>query len=155
MKIGNIMIKKVIKSISRMYYTVWTDCIVQIQTVPANKKSWKSKAMVIMTMPMGVSFTFVMAIIQSPSFGLPSFYDLDLDIFPSHNLNSAISGFILFYLPFVLLNYFLIFRKKKYEKIIKEYSFHHGKYFLIFLLTGMFVPIIILVVSFVVVHYFT
>jgi hypothetical protein len=148
------MIKKVFKSISRMYYSVWTDCIVQIQTVPANKKSWKWKAMVIMTMPMGVFFAFIMAIIQSPSFGLPDFYHLYVDIFPGENLDNFISGFTLFFLPFILFNYLLIFRKKKYEKIVKEYPFHHGKYFLIFLLTGMLVPMLVLVGGIVVVHYF-
>jgi len=45
-----------------------------------------------------------------------------LDIFPGSVLNKVISFIVEFILPFGVVNYFLIFHKDRYKKIIEKYN---------------------------------
>jgi hypothetical protein len=42
-------------------------------------------------------------------------------------LNKAISGILILFLPFFIINYFLILYKKRYKKIIINYKSYNGK----------------------------
>jgi hypothetical protein len=75
---------------------------------------------------------------------LPSLYVID--VFPGKMLDGAFVGITTFMLPFYLMNYFLIIRNNRYEKIIVNYKSYNGKillYYILFSILTFFVPIIL------------
>lgn len=129
------MLKKIID----LYYTVWVDCITKIRNF--DSFWWQYKSMMIMTFAMGVYFMIFMTIFQSYIVN-NYFYYLDLKSNFIKPLASLISSFVLFFLPFLILNYFLIFYNKKYKKLIKIYKYHNGKYVMFFFFASMLLPIL-------------
>ena len=126
------------RSIFNLYYTVWVDCITRIRSF--DSFWWQFKSMSIMTFAMGVSMMVFMSILQN-IVGL-YFYNLDLKGIFIKPVASLISSFILFFLPFLLLNYFFIFHNKKYEKLILVYEYHNGKYAMTFFFSVMLIALL-------------
>jgi hypothetical protein len=59
--------------------------------------------------------------------------------------SSAFSGILIFFLPFYLLNYFLIIRNDRYKRIIHNYKSYNGKflyYYVLVTLLLVFIPLI-------------
>jgi len=61
--------------------------------------------------------------------------------------NYILTMLILYILPCIIVNYLLIFRGKRYEKLIEKYPNYNGKLIYIYLLTSMFLPITLLLIS--------
>lgn len=107
------------------YYEIWADAIIKAKKTNSGKSD-KDKML-----------TLLVAFSIAQGFNLASIYFLisylirfnpliAFNIFPGNYLNTALSGFISFYLPFFILNYFLIFYNKKYERIIDKRSLNSG-----------------------------
>lgn len=126
-----------------LYYKIWVDAIVKLRSRPQNAGIWKYFAMAFMSMAMAINFIFIMAILQRNVFNA-DFYSLDVNIFPGTILNSFTSFFILFLLPMLLLNYFLIFYKNRYEQLIEKYEYRNGKLFITYFLLSLFMPLLVL-----------
>lgn len=75
---------------------------------------------------MAIATMLISAIIQS-IMGV-HFYKLGF----SNPIGRFTEGFILFFLPFIILNYLLIFHKKKYQQLINQYPYNGGKYVMAF-----------------------
>lgn len=105
---------------------IWVDGIKKMQSVPSNNGQWKTKMMLFMTMTMALNFGMILSIIQLHFVGYV-FYDIKIHIFPGEKLNNAISFFILYFILPLIINYLLIFRNNKYEKLLKEYKYFNGK----------------------------
>ena len=129
--------------ITRMYYTIWSDCIKQIKSVPASKSRWKIYSLTIMSLLMGVNLMFLSTIFQRHILGI-YIYHLEINFFSGNTINTILESFILFMLPMMLINYFLIFRKDRYLRFIDKYKFYNGKYFLKYLLASLWIPIFLL-----------
>jgi hypothetical protein len=93
-----------------------------------------------MSMAMALQFLIFMLLLQKVILRVPLFYKIDVSILPSDKLNYFLDFFILFLMPILLLNYFLIFFNNRYERLIEKYEYHHGKYAIIYML-GTFVGI--------------
>ena len=65
-------------------------------------------------------------------------YDVNIDFMPETIINGALSYIIKFASPFILLNYFLIFRKDRYKMLIEKYSQKKGKFPLTYCLSSIF-----------------
>ncbi len=102
--------------------------------------------MIFMTTPMAVFFGFIIAIIERHIFH-SNLYSLNIDIFPDENVNAFISGFILYGLPFLILNYLLIFQNKRYEKLLVKYPDYDGKLFFSFFLFSLFIPLVTVIIG--------
>ena len=126
----------------RLYYLIWVDCIQRIQTQPANKKNWRLLSMIFMTVPMSIDFIFIMTVVQEYIIGY-YFYALKIVFLPDE-INSVVSFIILFIAPCIAINHFLIFKDRKYEKLIEKYKYHNGNLFITFLGVAIFCPIIML-----------
>jgi len=126
------------KKIKDLYYTIWVDCITRVRNF--DDFWWEYKCMMILSFAMGVSFMVFMAVIQR-TLGF-SLYNLDLTNFLIKPIASLVSSFILFFLPFLLLNYVLIFYNRRYEILIKKYKYYNGKYAMTFFLFSMVLPIL-------------
>ena len=114
-----------------LYYKIWVDCISKARSMPANKNNWKRFTMAFMTSAMAINYMIIMVILQRNILGY-SFYDFKVDIFPGTKLDALISGLTLYWLPMTLINYFLIFKGNRYEKLLKKYKSHNGKLFFIY-----------------------
>lgn len=129
-----------------IYYKIWVDCIVKARSIPANKNNWKRFTMIFMSMAMAINFAMIMAILQRNILGF-SFYDFRVDIFPGTKLDAFISFFILFLLPMLLINYFLILRNNRYELILAKYKSYNGKLFISYFLASLILPLSLIVIG--------
>lgn len=125
-----------------LYYKLWVDCIVRIRQQPENKHNWHTKAMTFMTLAMSANFIFIMTILEKYVFQI-YFYKIDFSFLPTR-LNNLLAYIFLFIFPCLVLNYILVFRKKRYENLIERYKYHNGKLFLVYFLISLLLPIVIL-----------
>lgn len=129
----------------KLYYKIWVDCILKAQSIPANRDNWKRFTFGFMTITMAINYACVMSVIQKIT-GV-YFYRFEVDFFPGTNLDALASGFTLFVLPMLLLNYFLIFRNNRYEELLKKYKSHNGKLFFAYFFTSLAIPLLFLIIS--------
>jgi len=129
-----------------LYYKIWVDCILKAQSIPANKRNWKHFTMAFMTTAMAINLAIIMSILQRNILG-KYFYHFEVDFFPGTKLDALISGFTLFGLPMLLLNYFLIFRNNRYEELLKKYKSYNGKLFFIYFFASLAIPLLFLIIS--------
>lgn len=128
-----------------IYYRIWVDCITRLKSREANKDNWQAKSMVIMTTAMVFNLVLLMIILQKQILG-HYFYELNVSFLSGHE-NYILTMLILYISPCVAVNYLFIFRGKRYEKLLEKYSNYNGKLILIYMLTSMFLPIILLLTS--------
>ena len=117
-----------------LYYKIWVDCIKRARE-QANRKNWPALTMPSITMAMAFNFVFIMTILEKFVFK-NYFYKFDLSFLPLR-LNNILTYLILFILPCVVINYVLIFRDKRYEKLLRSYPYYNGKMFGIYLVISM------------------
>lgn len=122
-----------------VYYKIWVDGIIKIRSIPSNKSLWKFYSMLFITMAMAMNLALVITILEKNVLK-SSFYELPVDIFSESKLNSFVSFFILFFLPPLALNYLLIFRNNRYERLIEKYEAHNGKLCASYLMISYFLP---------------
>ena len=133
-----------------VYYKIWVDCIKRGRQQPANRHNWQVGSMIFMTMAMAFNFVFIMTVLERHVFK-SYFYKLDFSFFPVY-VDNVLSYLILFILPCGLVNYLLIFRNKRYEKLLKKYPYYNGKLFAIYFTISMMLPILILMIGMIVVR---
>jgi hypothetical protein len=126
-----------------LYYKIWVDCIQRAKLQSDyNKESWQTGTMIFMTLSMTMNFIVIMTILEKKVFHA-NFYKIGLSFLPS-SLNNIMEYILLFTLPCVIINYLLIFKNKKYEKLLSKYRYYNGKLFLAYFLTSMLLPIILI-----------
>lgn len=128
-----------------IYYRIWVDCITRLKSSEDNKDNWQAKSMVIMTTAMVFNLVLLMIILQKQILGY-YFYELNISFLTGHE-NYILTMLVLYILPCVGVNYLLIIRGKRYEKLLEKYPYYNGKLILMYLLASMFLPIILLLIS--------
>ena len=132
----------------KLYYRIWVDCIVKLLSKESNKDNWKLKSILTMSIAMTFNLVLFMSILQKHIIHY-YFYELDIPFLSSFQ-NNIVTILVLFVLTCVLMNYLLVFRGKKYEKLLNKYSYSNGKLFLVYFLISMFLPIILMWLSIVI-----
>jgi hypothetical protein len=125
-----------------LYYRIWVDSIKRIRSIEKNKDDWKIKIIIIMSVAMTYNLMMIMAILQRNILGI-SFYGIESPLL-SELENDILTILVLFFLPCISINYLLIFRRNRYEKLLEKYPYYNGKLFVIYFLTSMFLPIVLL-----------
>jgi hypothetical protein len=128
-----------------LYYRIWVDAIKRAQSRPENRENWPTGTMIFMSISMVMNFSLIMNILQKYIIG-SYFYYIDLYFLPKR-LSNVISFIVLFVLPCVIMNYFLIFYKYRYIRLLEKYSYKNGKLFLTYFLISMFLPLALLIVG--------
>lgn len=131
-----------------IYYKIWADLIIRMKTLPQNKNNWKLYSFVFMSMAMSLNLMVLMSVIQKHILDL-YFYNFSVDFFPGVKLNAAMKYLILFFLPVAFLNYYFIFYKNKYQKLLKIRKSSNGKLAASYLLTSYFSPFALLLLAYV------
>lgn len=127
----------------RLYYILWVDCITNIRA--KEEKNWKIKSMTAMSFAMMFNLFFIMAILQRNVIGY-YFYKINLYFLPKI-ISNLVNVTALFILPCLVINYLLIFRNKRYEKLLTKYPYKKGKFIVTYLLCSTGIPIILLWIS--------
>ena len=78
-------------------------------------------------------------------------YTVDLYFLPAI-LKTKAEFLLRFVVPVVLINYLLIFRNDRYQKLIKRYPYRNGKLFLAYFLCSLGVPVVLLWVGIIASH---
>lgn len=125
-----------------IYYGIWVDCIVRAKSIPKNKENWAVRCMFFMTFCMAINLVLLMYILQQYLFGY-FFYAITMDFLPKQ-IDYLLNFVLLFYLPCIVLNYLLIFRKRRYETLLNKYPYQNGKLYLIYSTISIFLPIILM-----------
>jgi ABC-type uncharacterized transport system fused permease/ATPase subunit len=128
-----------------LYYRIWVDLIKRAKTQPENRETWPMGAMIFMSIAMSSNFTLILTILQKQLFGF-YFYYLEFTFLPNYAA-TVISFIILFVLPCVLINYFLIFYRQKYKSLLKKYPMKEGRLFLTYFFISMLSPIVLIILG--------
>ena len=131
-----------------LYFKIWVDVIIKIRKNPLRKEDWKLMVQIYMAITMALNLMFLFAILQRNILHF-SFYDIEINLFSSKILNDLISGFILFFLPPLLINYLLVFKNEKYLMLIEKYKSQNINYFFGYFFTSLFLPLIVLIIAFI------
>jgi len=125
-----------------LYYRIWVDAIKRIKSLGKDKDNWQTKIILFMSAGMTFNFMLIMAILQK--IVLDKFFYVINSPKLSELQNSFLTILLLFFLPCIIINYFLIFRGKRYEQLLEKYPYYNGKLFLIYYTISIFLPIILL-----------
>ena len=110
------------------YYALWSDAINYQRRNGKNLLSdWKFNLFFSMSMVQSFNIATLFMILRMCGLDIGSFIHNYVDISLSKRLNSFLWAVISLYIPSALITYFSIFYKKKYIKILNEYSFENGK----------------------------
>lgn len=115
-----------------------------------NKDTWKEKSIFSISIAMTLNFLLFMAILQRNILGY-SFYHINISSL-SDRYNNLLTILILFFSPCVIVNYLLVFRKKRYEELIKKYPYRNGRLAATYILISMFLPVILLFMGIIIVQ---
>lgn len=127
------------------YYKIWVDGLVKMRSLPQNKGLWKFYSMTFISMAMAINLVLIMVVLQE--YVLKQwFYTIDVHLMPGEKsrINGFLSFFILYLAVPLLINYLLIFRNNRYEKLIKTYPSHNGTLCAWYLVISFFLPIVLL-----------
>ena len=128
-----------------LYYRIWVDCITRLRSIEANKDNWQTIGIVSMSTAMTFNFVLLMVIIQKNILDY-YFYEINIPILSGFQ-NYILTILILYFLPCVIINYLLIFRNKRYEKLLKKYPYSNGKFIVTYILISMLLPSILLLIG--------
>lgn len=129
----------------RLYYLIWVDFIIKAKSQPANKNNWQAMTLIFMTVSMAVDFLFIVTIFEKYILGF-YFYELKIPAIPQ-NIGDPLSFTILYVGPPLVVNYILIFRNRRYEKLITKYKYYNGKLVVTYMIFALFIPFIILLLG--------
>ncbi|MDD4972227.1 MAG: hypothetical protein PHT07_22595 [Paludibacter sp.] len=115
---------------TNIYYIIWVDSILRFKKYNPKDNDWKVKIYLLNTWVNALSFWIIL--IWLKFFKIYSIPLISLDIFPGNMLNGFFAFTIEFALPFGILNYFLIFHKDRYIKILEKYPIPKRKYAFIY-----------------------
>lgn len=110
--------------IKRIYYTIWADGLHRLRSLPQNEGSWKFYGMVFISIAMAFNLATLTTVLKKVA-GI-NFYNLNF--IPDFPMSPFVKGFILFLLGPMVINYFLIFHKNKYEQLFTKYKLYNGKF---------------------------
>lgn len=131
----------------KIYYRIWVDTLVKIKSQPQNKGRWKILSFVFISMAMALNFISIISILQRDVLN-NTFYNFELDIFPGSKIDAMLKFFLLFFLPVAIINYSLIFYKKKYVQLMSKYNSSNGLLGISYILLSYFLPLILLVLAY-------
>ena len=102
-----------------LYYRIWVDAIVAEKAKKLERKNWKPYTIIPISLLQGANlFTFFYWMKTIVNRNLSLFFGVD--IFNARPINGFISVLLTLFVPFVILNYLLIFNNDRYEELIAK-----------------------------------
>ena len=108
------------------YYIYWSDAILRIRKFHPQKSDWKISLYIFNSWIHALNLFIVF--IWLKYFHLLTIKLPEINIFPGDIIDKFLSFALVFTTPFFILNYFLIFHKDRYKKIVEKYHVKGGNY---------------------------
>ena len=137
--------QELMNKMKNLYYEIWVDAIIFEKTKHGHLRNWKTFTLIPISILQGINLLTIFFWLVT--FGIKFDIFFDFNLFPGEMLDGSISGFITLFLPFLILNYFLVFRRKKYKTLIEKYDYRKGKLYLTYFLTTILVFILPIIVG--------
>jgi len=102
-----------------IYYLIWSDSILSFKRYHPDKTDWKIAIFILNTWINALNWWIIF--IWLKFFNIVNISLFSVDFFPGVMLDKFIAFTVIFALPFGILNYFLIFHKDRYKRIIEKY----------------------------------
>lgn len=128
----------------KFYNMLWSDIILTARKNGNFTNKWKDFNYIISTFQ-GMNVV-TLSILFKLLFDIKLPLNFKIDIFPGTRLDSGLVGLLLYFLPFFLMNYFLIIYKDRYKKIIILNKSFGGKllfYYIFFSILLFFITILV------------
>lgn len=122
-----------------IYYKLWVDAIVWEKATNGERRNRKPYTLIPISVCQGLNLLTICFWCHIPIF-------INIQLFSIKRLNGFLSYSITILIPFIILNYFVIIYKDRYENLINKYKYHNGKLYLwyfLFSIGGFILPIII------------
>ena len=114
-----------------IYYSFWVDVILNYKKHHKEKINWKQMLFFVSTIN-GINLWIILVWLKY--FEIIIVPQFNINIFPGETLNGFLHFFLVFVSPFIVLNYFLIFHKDRYKKIIAKYPLQRKRFAFIYLI---------------------
>jgi hypothetical protein len=130
----------------RLYYSIWADAITAARASRAEASSWKAFTLVPISLLMGLNLlTLFIWLKKLINHYLPLY--LPVHIFSANLINDFIAILLTLFVPFLLLNYLLIFVNDRYQQILATYPGQNGKLYRKYVLITLGILAIPLVIT--------
>lgn len=129
----------------KLYYQLWVDAIVYEKTNHGHLRDWKLYTLVPISAMLGMNWGTILLWYKVATG--TQLISLKVDLFPGKMIDSMLVGTLIYFLPFILLNYLLIFRNKKYEKLQNNFEYKKGKWYLSYVILSISLFLIPIVVA--------
>lgn len=137
--------KRKIDQMKNPYYKLWVDAIVNSKDYKNKESDWKASIYFLLTLTNALNF-FVF-LLWLDFFNINA-RNLLLSFDSNILLSSALGGLVSFGLPFAIINYYAIFHKNRYVKLIARYpSSYNGKFALIYVLSSILLVVITVIIT--------
>jgi len=132
-----------------IYYTFWVNVIVEGRKNQPKRTDWKISLFLLITTCNSLNLYVIMLWLKY--FDIFSFR-VNINFMSINIINNVIEYIIRFASPFILLNYFLIFHKNRYNKLIEQYPPNDSKFPLLYVLTSVLVAFISVIIYGLLIH---
>lgn len=138
----------------RYYYILWSDAINWGRSSIKTISIWKLHTLSLITLANGFNLMMLSLVLEKVIGHKISLFHLTIDVTQSNSINQIIGGILIFYLPPLVINYVLIFYKRRWDIVRKKYSSHNGKIYKWYIAGSVIIPIwIILIIGFLFYNY--
>lgn len=112
---------------------VWSDAINYERIKNGGADGWEIMTFSYMSFFVGLNFAAIISLIHFLT-GIPlDKFTINFGTMFTGAISSLLWSIVNLYIPAMLLNFFLVFYKKRYEHILRVYSFQNGKILVIYL----------------------
>ena len=124
---------------TNIYYEIWADAIRVTKKMDSDQ--WKVATLIPMSVLQGINLLAILFLLrgilgrQWPLF-------VPVKIFNDVIMNDAVSILLTFIVPFVMLNYLLIFSNDRYQRIIRFHKGMNGRLYKLYIFVSLGIIII-------------
>lgn len=127
---------------NNMYYTLMVGAIYVAQDERKDMEPWKILSNFYMALSFTCNLFFLYIFINNVLF-VDSLSFLELQLIEIHSYNVVFNWMLYALLPFMIMNYFLVYQKKKYIQIMKDNEQYRTKrLFTIYFLISSLLPVV-------------
>jgi len=122
-----------------IYYKIWVDAITQERAKKGADGNWKAFTIIPMSLIQGVNLLTLLFILRFFT-DIPILITIDLT--RDKAINAFFAGLLIFFIPFAILNYLLIFYNQRYNKLINLYPGRNSKLYRNYVLISLGIIVI-------------
>ncbi|MBV4359690.1 hypothetical protein [Pinibacter aurantiacus] len=126
-----------------LYFAIWNDLITRLKMVRP-EANWKVSGTVFMTLSMSANLA-VLIVSLTRYFPIVRTYELKLPFLDGY-FKEVVSFLITIVLPCFLLNYFLVLKNPRFNKIQEKIRFYGGKLFAAYFAFSILFPFVLAVI---------